>query len=355
MPDIFDTIAAEATPPGRGSLRVVRVSGPGVRAALEALFTARGPRPVEKPRALCLGEVSGTCGILDRALAVFFPSPDSLTGQDVAELHLHGSPGAVRGLMDALSAQGIRQALPGEFSFRAVLNGKMTVMEAEAINALIAAETAAQAESLGGGQATGAEKEFRTLREELLNLRASWEADIDFPEEVPSGPTGAGLKDLDTLLERLATFVEDSRALRQLREGWRVAIVGPVNTGKSSIFNALLKRERALVTPHPGTTRDVLEEAIQVGGYALVLLDVAGIRPAEDPSRGPGRGEGIRSGQEGGWHPPRVRREQGMGTPGARGVGKPAQASPCHPRQQARPGSPGAGLRGCLGHQRADG
>ena len=248
---------------------------------------------MEKPRTLCLGEVLGACGTLDRALAVYFPSPDSLTGQDVAEFHLHGSPGAVRGLMDALSAQGVRQALPGEFSYRAVLNGKMSVMEAEAVNALVAAETAAQAVGLGGGRTGPREIEFKALREGLLNLRASWEARLDFPEEVPAGPEGSCLKDLGTLIGRLKVFVEDSRALRQLREGWRVAIVGPVNTGKSSLFNAVLKRERALVTPHPGTTRDVLEEAIQLGGHALVLLDVAGIRPAADPVEAMGMERGL--------------------------------------------------------------
>jgi tRNA modification GTPase len=270
----------------------VRVSGPGAAGALEALFEARGPRPTERCRQLCLGQVRGRGAPLDTALAVFFPSPDSMTGQDVAEFHLHGSPGSVRGLMDALLDRGLRPALPGEFSYRAVLNGKMSVMAAEAVNALVAAETPSQASQLGGGGTGEKERELRGLREELLDLRAAWEAGIDFPDEA-APPKGTRPESIDGLVARLDGFVEGSRSSRQLREGWRVALVGPVNSGKSSLFNALLKRERALVSPHPGTTRDVLEEAIQVGGYPLVLLDVAGVRSPADAVEAMGMERGL--------------------------------------------------------------
>lgn len=282
MPDLSDTVAAEATPPGRGSLRVVRVSGALARRALGTCFKPDGAAPEENPRALCLGRALCGAGPVDHALAVLFPGPDSLTGEDVAEFQLHGSPGVVRGLLDALADQGIRPALPGEFSYRAFLNGKMSLLEAEAVNALVSAETAVQAVRLGGGKAGPKERELEEIRESLLDLRARWEARLDFPEDVPEGGPAEDETALDQVAGRLESFVEASRSLRPLREGWRLALVGPANSGKSSLFNALLKRERALVSPHPGTTRDVLEEAIQVGGYPLVLLDVAGVRAPQD-------------------------------------------------------------------------
>lgn len=284
MIDDGDTIAAEATPPGKGSLRVVRVSGGGAVDALRALFLPVGSGPWDRPRSLCLGDVAiPGKGVLDRSLAVFFRAPDSLTGQDVFELQLHGSPGVVRGVLDTLVALGVRPALPGEFSFRAVLNGKMTVMEAEAVNALVAAETAGQAIVLSGGEKAPAEKELLAIREALLDLSAAWEARLDFPDDVSGSDRPEGASDLRTLQTRIEAFLAGARASRLLREGWRVALAGPVNSGKSSLFNAFLRRERALVSPHPGTTRDVLEEALQVADYPLVLLDVAGIRETGDP------------------------------------------------------------------------
>jgi tRNA modification GTPase len=224
---------------------------------------------------------------------VLFPAPDSLTGEDVAEFQLHGSPGVVRGLMDALAELGIRAALPGEFSYRAFLNGKMSLMEAEAVNALVTAETAVQAVRLGGGAPGPKERELAALRESVLDLRARWEARVDFPEDVPDGDLAGDLAGLGGTIEKLEVLLESSRSRRPLREGWRLALVGPANTGKSSLFNALLKRERALVSPHPGTTRDVLEEAIQVNGFPLVLLDVAGVRTPADPVEAMGVVRGL--------------------------------------------------------------
>lgn len=298
MPDLSDTIAAEATPPGRASLRVVRVSGALARRALGACFKPEGVPPEERPRTLCLGGVFWAGGRLDRALAVFFPAPDSLTGEDVAEFQLHGAPGVVRGLMDALAELGIRAALPGEFSYRAFLNGKMSLMEAEAVNALVSAETAVQAVRLGGGAPGPKERELAALRESVLDLRARWEARVDFPEDVPDGNLAEDVAGLDGAIGRLEALLESSRSRRPLREGWRVALVGPANTGKSSLFNALLRRERALVSPHPGTTRDVIEEAIQVGGYSLVFLDVAGVRTPADPVEAMGVARGLEAARD---------------------------------------------------------
>ncbi|MGC8723107.1 MAG: tRNA uridine-5-carboxymethylaminomethyl(34) synthesis GTPase MnmE [Acidobacteriota bacterium] len=281
MPELTDTIVAEATPPGRGSVRVIRISGSAAAALLGAAFVASGVGPVERPRRLCLGSLLTASGeVLDRALAVWFPGPRSLTGEDVAEIHVHGGKGIVRGGLECLERFGGRMALPGEFSYRAYLNGKLSLLEAEAVNALVEAEGAAQAVRIGGLSGRLGE-ELARLRSELLCLRADWEARIDFPEETEEG--GPDRKQVEPLLEKLSRLEADGRAVRFLREGWRIALVGRVNTGKSSLFNALLKRDRALVTPHPGTTRDVIEESIEVGGYALVLQDTAGVRAACDP------------------------------------------------------------------------
>lgn len=272
------TIAAEATPPGRGALRVVRISGGLAVPILKDIYTASGPLPWERPRSLCLGSL-GAHGQepLDRALAVCFPAPDSFTGEDVVEIQAHGAPGVMRGLLGLAVERGARLALPGEFSYRAYLNGKLTVLESEAINALVDAQTDGQAMRLGRGLQGGLEKELRSWLDQLMELRASWEAAIDFPDDVESG-SGDSLAILREFEGRMSALRSAAPSLRYLREGWRVALVGPANSGKSSLFNALLRRERALVSPHPGTTRDVLEEAIQLGGYPLVLMDTAGLR-----------------------------------------------------------------------------
>ena len=284
MADLFDTIAAEATPPGRGAVRVVRISGSKALPILKSTFSAKGPAPWDRPRCLCLGDV-GLPGRppLDRALAVCFAAPDSFTGEDVVEIQAHGAPGVIRGLLDLAGAAGARMALPGEFSYRAYLNGKVTVMEAEAVNALVAAETDGQAAGLGGGLRGGLERDLRQIQEGIMDLRAECEARIDFPEDVETPSLVPVREKVAGLAGELENLLERSSSLRYLREGWRVALVGPVNSGKSSIFNALLRRERALVTPHPGTTRDVLEESLQIGGYPLILIDTAGVRDTEDP------------------------------------------------------------------------
>ncbi len=282
MPDLTDTIVAEATPPGRGSVRVIRISGSTAAALLGAAFVASGAKPVEHPRRLCLGTLLGSSGEpLDRALAVWFPSPRSLTGEDVVEIHVHGGRGIVRGGLENLERLGARVALPGEFSYRAYLNGKISLLEAEAVNALVEAETAGQAARLGGMLHGRLFEDLEKLRSELLSLRAEWEARIDFPEEAGEGEVPRNR--LAQLLEKLCGLEREGRTLKVLKEGWRIALVGRVNTGKSSLFNALLKRERALVTPHPGTTRDVIEEAMEVGGYPVILQDTAGVRSARDP------------------------------------------------------------------------
>lgn len=295
MTSLPETIAAEATPPGRGALRVVRISGGLAVPILKELFATTGPLPWERPRSLCLGSV-GAQGQepLDHALAVCFPAPDSFTGEDVVEIQAHGAPGVIRGILGLAVERGARLALPGEFSYRAYLNGKLTVLESEAINALVDAQTDGQAMRLGQGLQGGLEKELRAWLDQLMDLRAQWEAAIDFPDDVEGGPRSDSLAILREFEGRMSALQSAAPSLRYMREGWRVALVGPVNSGKSSLFNALLRRERALVSPHPGTTRDVLEEAIQLGGYPLVLMDTAGVREHLDGVEALGVERGLR-------------------------------------------------------------
>jgi tRNA modification GTPase len=218
---------------------------------------------------------------MDRCLALAFPAPASFTGEDCAELHLHGSPGILRAALERCVLMGARPALPGEFSFRAFLGGKLSILQAEATDALTACETGAQAQRFSPGAASALEAEVRRLAKGVGELEAQMEACVDFPEEV-AGPEG--LPALMAALEvELSALAEAGLRSRPLREGWTVALVGAPNAGKSSLFNALLRRERAIVSPHPGTTRDVLAETLDVGGLPLTLLDTAGSREPSDP------------------------------------------------------------------------
>jgi tRNA modification GTPase len=213
---------------------------------------------------------------------LLFAAPASYTGEDVLELHVHGSPVVVRELMRALLAHGARQALPGEFTRRAFFNGKMDLHEAEAVAGIIDAETRAAARAavanLGGGLAA----EVRALRASLAGISEELAAAIDFPDEVPE-PDSERLR---TTLERVVAELERLRADgergRLVREGVTAAIVGPPNAGKSSLLNALLGEERAIVTDLPGTTRDTIEETIVIGGVPVRLIDTAGIRTHAD-------------------------------------------------------------------------
>ncbi len=270
-----DTIFALATAPGRAAVAIVRISGPGAREALLALGAA-DPKPA---RARIRRLYSSDGQPLDTALTLFFAAPHSYTGEDCAELHLHGGVGVVDGVTDALLRHGLRLASPGEFTRRAFENDKLDLDQAEAIADLTDAETSAQARQALGQLEGQLGARYQTWREALIDALARLEAAIDFPdEEVPADVAHQARNELTRLAADLDAALADEGRGRRVREGYRVAIMGAPNSGKSSLLNALAGREAAIVTPTPGATRDVIEIPLIVDGYKLLLADMAGIR-----------------------------------------------------------------------------
>jgi tRNA modification GTPase len=274
-----DTIAAIATPQGAGGIGVVRVSGPNTRAIATAVV---GKKP--KTRIFHFSTFRDESGIaIDRGLSVFFATPNSFTGEDVLELHAHGSPVVLDLLLRRVCSLGARLARPGEFSERAFLNGKIDLLQAEAIADLIAAGS----ESAARAAMRSLEGEFSNrvndIFERLVRLRAWLEAALDFPEEEIDFLSAPQLsEELSSLRRQTSDLL--AAALRGviLRDGLHVVIVGRPNAGKSSLLNALARSERAIVTAVPGTTRDVLREEVKLGGVAITLVDTAGLRDSSD-------------------------------------------------------------------------
>lgn len=281
-----DTLFALATPPGRGAIAILRLSGPGTDAALAALGAGG-----LKPRLASLRALSHDSRPIDQALVLRFPAPNSYTGEDCAELHLHGGRAVVEAASEALVALGLRPAEPGEFTRRAFENERMDLAQAEAVADLIDAETSAQA-GQALGQLDGAlSQTYAGFRRDLLTALALVEAEIDFPdEEVPDNLARSAGPVLDGLIADLRAALADARRGERVRAGYRIVLIGETNAGKSSLFNALVSREAAIVTPIAGTTRDVLDADLVIGGYAVTLSDTAGLRDSADPVEA----EGVR-------------------------------------------------------------
>lgn len=273
-----DTIFALATPPGRGAIAILRLSGPATEAALAALGAGG-----LKPRLASVRDLTHANHPIDQALVLRFPAPNSYTGEDCAELHLHGGRAVVEAASQALIALRLRPAEPGEFTRRAFENGRMDLAQAEAVADLIDAETTAQA-SQALGQLDGAlSRTYAGFRRDLLTAMALVEAEIDFPdEEIPDNLARTAGPVLDQLVADLQAALADARRGERVREGYRIVLIGETNAGKSSLFNALVAREAAIVTPIAGTTRDVLDADLIIGGYAVTLSDTAGLRESDD-------------------------------------------------------------------------
>ncbi|WP_168072991.1 tRNA uridine-5-carboxymethylaminomethyl(34) synthesis GTPase MnmE [Caulobacter sp. SSI4214] len=273
-----DTIFAPATAPGRSAVAVVRVSGPATLSIVKALC---GSAP--RPRLAVLRTLRHEGVALDEALVLRFEGPASYTGEDSAEFHVHGGRAVVEALMSALAGLGARLAEPGEFTRRAFENGKLDLAQAEGVADLIDAETEAQRRQALGQLGGALSQRYDRWRDLLVQSQAMLEAAVDFPDEdLPEAVAERARPALRTLKAELDLALADVARGRRVRDGFRIALIGAPNAGKSTLLNGLAEREAAIVTDTPGTTRDVIEVPLVLGGYKVLLADTAGIRETSD-------------------------------------------------------------------------
>ena len=283
--ELRDTIAALATPFGYSGIGVIRLSGPQAREIMGAIF--RPSRSINhfQSHNLYHGDILSpeTGGVIDEVLLCLMEKPHSYTGEDVVEINCHGGPLIIQTILKALFSLGARPAHPGEFTRRAFLNNRMDLAKAEAVLDLIQARTE-QGVLQGASQLKGnLHQKWAGIREEIVNAIAALEAGIDFSDEDVTGEEiRITTSRIEHILEQITSLWESYSRGKVMREGLRVLILGKPNVGKSSLLNSLMDSDRAIVTPFPGTTRDFIEESVQVDGVPIIFTDTAGIRQTPD-------------------------------------------------------------------------
>ncbi len=277
-----DTIAAVATPAGHGGIGIVRLSGPLTARIAASVFARAHDDGAWRSHHFYHGRVLGPDGaVLDHALAVLMRAPHSYTGEDVLELHCHGSPAVLRRVLARTLSCGARLADKGEFTKRAFLNGRIDLAQAEAVADLVCARTSAAADIALRQLSGDLSQSLHEIRNRLIHVKALLEAQIDFSEEDVSVNADEMVQGIVNVKSHIKRLLDSYRYGQAMREGLRVAIIGKPNVGKSSLLNALLGQDRAIVTPQAGTTRDSIEEAADFDGIPVLLSDTAGLR---DPS-----------------------------------------------------------------------
>jgi tRNA modification GTPase len=294
-----DTIFAPATGVGRAAVSIIRLSGPACDRIVGALTGA--PPPAERVASLRILRDPLSADILDRALIIRFPAPRSYTGEDMVELHVTGGRAVLAAVVEALArAEGLRPAEPGEFALRAFGNGKLDLSQVEGLADLVDAQTQAQrrqALRIAGGALT---REVDAIRALIVEAMAEVEAQIDFSdqEDVDPARLGHALRLAAAAAERIVRALASARSGERLRDGFNVVIAGPPNVGKSTLMNAIARRDVSIVSAIPGTTRDPIEVALELRGYPVNLVDTAGIRPSEDPIENEGIARARRRARE---------------------------------------------------------
>ncbi len=291
-----DTIIAISTPLGYGGLGVIRLSGINALDIAKKIFRLKRNKHTFPPRYALLGNLynSNKKEIFEEAYLIFFPAPRTYTREDVIEISCHGSPVVLEEVVRLGIRAGARHAEPGEFTLRAFLNGRIDILQAEAVHDIIHASSKKQAKISFHQLEGGLSKKLRATREQIIGMLSQIEASIEFPEENLKTSSKLILKSLDRAIRTVHTLVESYEVGKTLTEGLTVALAGRTNVGKSTLFNTLLERERSIVTPFPGTTRDYLQEKIQIKDSLFTLTDIAGLEKTTQPAEK----EGIKRGKQ---------------------------------------------------------
>ena len=276
------TIFALSTGPGISGVAIIRISGPDTKLVIKSLTK----RPIPEPRVASLRKINkiNTSELIDEGMILWFPSPESYTGEDMAEIHVHGSKAVINALHASISQiENCRLAEPGEFTKLAFQNGKINLLKAESIADLISSETEIQRQQAIKIMNGKSADQFNFLREKLLKILSHVEAKIDFPDEnLPKNIINEIKKSSDDVIKNITKILNDQKVGERIREGFKIAIIGPTNAGKSSLLNYLSNRDVAIVSEIAGTTRDVIETHLNINVYPVVISDTAGIRESKN-------------------------------------------------------------------------